>query len=832
MAKQAVTVELYYSSAWNDITSDVRVRDGITITRGRQDEQEQPPPARCHLTLDNTDGNYSPSNPTGALFGLIGRNTPIRVQIDSETRFVGEVSSWAPRESVDGNDAWVDVVASGLTRRLGQGADPLRSAPRRWITATDPAPVAYWALDDPELSLLGRATVGSELWRPLSGSTRFGSETLAPWLGTGAAIVDQSGTMLGDVVMSTSPTALVVDHIRRADAGGSGPSVLDIRGNTESGGDHWILTFTPPDTVEIQLNVDGAFAFDTSDTFTDLFDDRPHHVRFAVAESGGLAAWSIRVDGEIALEGLSGSALLTGARQVRMSYTPGSSPTPLVFGHLAVWDSEPDFEEAVDAAFGHRGETAGRRIERLCSEEGITFTSRGDLDGTIRMGPQHVDPLMDILREAARADIGVLYDAGASEPQLAYRTRESLYNQTVALELDYGEAAPPLHPALDDLATRNDVTALDRLTGGEAQAVRESGPMSVQAPPDGVGRVRDSVRLNLPSPLDLSDQAGWRLNLGTVADIRWPQVTVDLDASPALASAVSALGIGDRITIDNLPSRVTPDLADLLVQGWTERIESHRRLITLNCTPAAPWTVGKLEGVFEGFEDDEYSVETADGGDAAWGRTAVNVIHGTFSLVSGTITHDQTSDFIVTVPSGMTLLTLWWAVSSEEDFDFFEVIVDAATVFAASGLTGWSPLSIDVTGASTVTFRYSKDAADSEGIDAAWIDNLQFTGTTPDPDEPARYSPYDSVTAASFDAGTDTALSVTDNTGGNDLWTTSQDGDFDILVAGVRLRVTAIGAATGANQTMTVDQAPINGVTKTIPSGSQVQLWQPARWAL
>jgi hypothetical protein len=103
-------------------------------------------------------------------------------------------------------------------------------------------------------------------------------------------------------------------------------------------------------------------------------------------------------------------------------------------------------------------------------------------------------------------------------------------------------------------------------------------------------------------------------------------------------------------------------------------------------------------------------------------------------------------------------------------------------------------------------------------------------GTTPDPDAASRWSPDVSATAASFDAGTDTSLSVATSQG--PLWTTdSGDLPLDIESAGVVLRVTAI-SGTSSPQTFTVTQTPVNGVVKTIPSGSAVRLFQPMIWAL
>lgn len=68
--------------SWADVTTDV-IRDPLTITRGRADEATQADAGRCTGTLNNRDGNYSPRLPTGAYYGLIGRNTPLRISLET-----------------------------------------------------------------------------------------------------------------------------------------------------------------------------------------------------------------------------------------------------------------------------------------------------------------------------------------------------------------------------------------------------------------------------------------------------------------------------------------------------------------------------------------------------------------------------------------------------------------------------------------------------------------------------------------------------------------------------------------------------------------------------
>jgi hypothetical protein len=78
-------------------------------------------------------------------------------------------------------------------------------------------------------------------------------------------------------------------------------------------------------------------------------------------------------------------------------------------------------------------------------------------------------------------------------------------------------------------------------------------------------------------------------------------------------------------------------------------------------------------------------------------------------------------------------------------------------------------------------------------------------------------------TKFSFVAGTDTVLAVVVIGWPDGAWT-DDDAPFDIMVAGVRLTVTAIVDAAGDIE-FTVTQAPVNGITKTIPVGTKVELF-------
>jgi hypothetical protein len=722
--KQDVTVELFYSDAWHDHTDNVLTRDEIQITRGRADEFSQPGPATATLTFNSWD--FNPRNPSSPLHGLIGRNTPLRVLVGASTRFMGEVASWTPRQSLGGPnqtpDRWVLVQAAGITRRLGQGADPLEDSLTRWIPTSDNdsgtvGPTAWWPLDDPPGSRTARSNVpgvaalrpsgqsryqqpGTGIPTPAAGAPDFGVGDMGPLFSRPFVSLRAGGELAGEVRDLQSNGWIIEMTIQfpltpRADLPNVSRDILRIILGDDDGGGTSIgtldLNFTvPADTdfdPQVRLFPGIGPSFATASWFA--WDGLPHRYRIFLFRS---FAGTENLDVELSIDGVpvaSSTQLdvqrgpLRGVLLNRLDHAGPEMPT---VGHLAIWQqvpsSIPPSLDSRDPARGYVGEPAGRRIERLCGEEGVPFAGF-DLDDTQPMGPQYPGKLLDILREAAVLDGGILADAGTGVPVVSYLNGRRLYNQAAALELDYdaAEVASPLDPVLDDQATRNDIT-VSRRNGGDQRAVDKDGPLGV----DTAGRYKTSIELNAMSDgHDLESQAGWRLHLGTTDQIRFPQVTVDLVATPvASLSAAGSVDIGDRITIDNLPPGLTPDLANLLVQGWTETIGSHRRRITFNCVPEEPHHIAE-------------------------------VAHPDYGIIGG------------------------------------------------------------------------------EGF----------------------------VTDGEFVAGTDTTLSVQSNLAG--AWV--HEEDFDILVVGVRLRVTAVGSQVLGVQDFTVEQAPINGVVKTIPAGTPVELF-------
>lgn len=603
VAKQDLTVELFYSGTWNTVPA--YVRNPVTITRERPVGSE-PTPFTVTVTLQ---GLHNPKNPFSPLYGVAGQNTPIRFTLGSDVRFYGEVASWSPQRSVNYDatagkgDAWTEVQATGILRRLGQGADPVRSALHRTmigVTPGDFVPLAYYPLEDGE------------------NATQFASATpgVAPLdLGGWTLAVDDSlpGSLplpsFDGLAYATGPLPVYTDTgqwvaqivIKAMGNGGSAVSVYSVettQGKIAVGIDAdletAVLAWFNTSGVVIDQEISGAFPGQLADQWvsvvamsTQVGGGSPDTATIKIIDIDGATIWETTVDTTVGFHGP--------ATRVNVSGAISSTGQPGTYGHFAIF-TDPAFTLGTDdlanvqAMNGWAGEQAHERLERLCREERIPIT----IDGSVSqyMGAQPQETLTALFAECERTDDGILFEPRSSYG-LIYRCGRQRYSRPVVLELDYAahDVAPPLLPVLDDLASRNDIT-VKRRDGASARAVLETGPLSVQEPPDGIGRYTTQVDVNTETDGVLVDHAYWHLHKGTIDGLRYAFVTVDLDARPSLAADATMVSLGDVITIANLPADEHPGLARLVVTGYVETIGSHRRKITYSCIPAATYDVG------------------------------------------------------------------------------------------------------------------------------------------------------------------------------------------------------------------------------------------------
>lgn len=768
----------------------------------------------------------------------------------SSPRFTGEVSSWPQSWDLSGNDVWTDITASGIIRRLTQGSTPARSPLTRLILGSNP--FAYWPLTDPSGSIQAAPAVGPANMRPhnvtrgvlFQGIPDFGQGRIAPWMEDVVQISEGSeGRLVGDIPVDDD--SWVFDHIRSGRGGEFRVRVLDNNPATPGRPSHVFQIITDPDADTLKLEVT-TNADETSTTTTNtvnnpgIFSNDPHHIRM-VADGTSI---KVLVNGTEVISRTISHAAAPARLVIAQWFFNDSNATDMALGHFAFWGLEnaPTVAEIRDALGGYSGERAGRRIKRICEEEGIDLEFIGDLDETVRMGPQPIEAALDLLQQTADTDGGMLGES-RGKVALLYRTGRCHYSQASKVVLDYSASqVGDIVVSDDDQRITNSVTASGEFSG-KATVQVEEGPMSTKAPPEGVGEYHKQISVNPYSENQLSELAGWRVYLGTADEARYPELEVKrgtpaIYSDPDLVGQLNSVDFGDIVGVDNLPEWISPEGVRMMIEGYEESFNLYSWDTVFNATPGNVWNVAHVwghEDVTESFESEEYSITITNGGDAPWLRSDsfYSPHSGFYSLRSGEISSSETSQAHIAVPDGAVWCELYYAVFVRTADDHFRIEVDGTQVLDVNENTPWTKtLRLDVRGASTVTVSMEAGATGS-GLVAAQIDDVCFhldQRGGAEPDEPIRVDSDGSELAEGVDE-TSTTLLVQVNDGPDWITSDEYEGDFpfDITVGGEKMRVTAISGS--SPQVFTV-QRSVNGVSKSHSAGDSVRLYRPAYTAL
>lgn len=606
-----MVAELFYDDDWHE--APCYTRSSVSTSRGLADESQEPTPSRASLTLDNRDKTYSPNYPKSPLKGKVGRNTPGRVSVDDSVRLAFEVADWKQGRSLEPvdlvtkrGDAWTTIDGGGILRRLGRGKNPLRSAAYRALVAE--APVVYWPCEDASgATQLATHTVGASPMTITGSIFIAGDSALA---GSEPLVVTTDTTFLTGVIPAyeaPATQAWTMTWIVKIPEEPAGTREI-IAVHTPAGTiKRWVLALVPGSPATLDLRGYDSSGTDqvSSGDITFLNEDGDENyasqvaIRLTVEQNGSDIDWAYEYTthstGTTGRSGTVTSSTLASANLVNAPGTVGFGG--VTYGHFAFISDASSFSTAdvINLGSGWDGETARARILRLCAEEDITLTLSGNASDVHTMGPQPVDTLVEILKECARTDAGLLYESRTTVG-LTYKTGRSLYNQSSVLGLDYsaGHIAHPLEPTIGDQGTRNDVVAKKR-NGSSARAILTTGPMSIQDPPDGVGRTDTQLDVNPEEDGTLIHCAWWHVHKGTADETRYRTITVDLDANPQLVDEVNAVDIGHVITVANLPIDEYQGVAAEMVIAIAESIGSHRRLVTFTTIPASTYEVEEVE---------------------------------------------------------------------------------------------------------------------------------------------------------------------------------------------------------------------------------------------
>ncbi len=127
---------------------------------------------------------------------------------------------------------------------------------------------------------------------------------------------------------------------------------------------------------------------------------------------------------------------------------------------------------------------------------------------------------------------------------------------------------------------------------------------------------------------------------------------------------------------------------------------------------------------------DNNALTFATGGNAGWfGESVAGYwVFGGSAAQSGAISNSQSS-WLQTSVKGPGTLKFYWRVSSQPNRDFLRLLVDNKEAAKISGNTTWAQVTktIGTTGNHTIQWVYQKGASGSGGLDAGWVDQVEWT---------------------------------------------------------------------------------------------------------
>lgn len=883
---EPVQVELLINGVWTDITAYVMVRDNsgnIAITRGMRDEGSQTDHATLRLLLDNRDGRFSPRNPVGTYFGLIGRNQPIRVSVPNGIggkayRFWGEVSAWPQMWDPTGTDVWVELEASGILRRLSQGPASENSLTYRAINVPALSGLrAYWPCEDASgATQIASALVNGSSMRFIDESPELAASAL--FGGSFPLPVFTSAAMRGGVAKySFTPSATQVRFLLYVPPEGAAADLdrvvrvsqqEDISVTTIT---QYELFYNAPGGAYDGVAPAGSLSLESKGADGTTFGAIIHHgmdvrgklLRFSLElqESGANVSCTLRSLNLVTGEETSVSQAMVGVQLTCCTavspfistFTPPNVDTAVglpggVIGHITVQDTITDIED-LGISLDPAGEAAGRRVQRLCAEEGTAFDGVGDLDATVAMGGQEkVNPLA-LMQECEAADGGMLHE-NLAVLGLVYRTRESLENQDPQVTLDYSGfnlSEIPL-PVEDDRYIQNKITVTVKEVSA-TYSLDDGSVLSVSQPPAGVGVYGTDLTLNLYDTAEAADHAAWRVHLGTVNEARHPSISVNLAHSsfttnPLLKQAVLRLRQGDRIQVTNPPAWLPPDAIDQIILGFDEEITHFEHRITFTCAPALPYSsIGFLD-------DGEARLDTAGSQLAAAVTSSATSLSVT--TTSGPVwvqygrlnsNSDFETDLSGWTGSGATLARV--ATPGTPSFDglwSLRITPDGVSEFPNAGsdliattvgqeyvLEGWLYCVTSRTVALNINWYDSGESyLSTSSNDAAVTANtwtwFTLTATAPGGSAFANLAP----TVPSFPPASDVLYADEIVFRRSDEVAMPDEFPFNIRVGGEVVTVTSISGGTSP-QTFAVTRS-VNGVVKAHSAGADVRLARP--WIL
>lgn len=586
-----VNPQLFYSGVWNFLPG--YASDGPTvIERGYTDEGTIRPSRLSMRINDAAAPTLNPSRPASLLYGLTGRGIPAAISCSGTVRAWMEAHTLTPDqdqayvEGANRGKRWIDVEAYGPLYRIGQWTEDLQPPMTRTYMQYASL-IGLWPGDDATMSTrvgLGRTALN------------FTAQDPAAPPGATACFVGQSTTSIVYSPLSSSSSGgfQVFFSSKLTGALPASPTpFFTWRANAL----FWSLEIDNTGTMYLKLYIGGVlidnYAFAYAGTVDPLLWTS---WRAKTYQSAGnvVVELSFYNAGAGFIAGITRSNAATIDRLSSIRITGNALVATTRYAQIGAVSGVADVIDsyaAVQSFNGWAGETTADRFTRLMTESAVPAAVAGT--ATTLMGPQKAGKLMDLLKECAATEDGLIYDK-KDQLQTIFRTRRSRQIQGVLITLDaLADVVPPFTERVDNVGVANVITIVNR-DGSTGSVTKTTGPMSSAAYPSGIGPFKagalPDVAVNLNNAAaDLPAMLAWYLARGTVPGPRFPSVTIEVGLrSPGLRTAASQAEIGNRIQVTNRMA----DPIELQIIGIREEIDIFTWTFTFTCIPHTIFDVG------------------------------------------------------------------------------------------------------------------------------------------------------------------------------------------------------------------------------------------------
>lgn len=428
-----ITVEVLINGTWMDITSYVLQRQSSVVNRGAGGEDNSMPPSTMTLLLRNDDGRFAQDNPMSPYWPYLKQGVQVRFKLTHSgvtyTRFWGETADAPMAVEADPKENTVTLECGGLFRRW-ERSKTIVSPLRRAILAA-PQLVAYWPLEDAgsNAQTLASGIPGREPMLVRVAPDSFGSES--GFIGSAPILSLGTGRLEGTVPAYTPNGAQYVQFLVKGPVSVDDTTIANVKFVGGSMSQINIFAHTNGDLRLRWYDSDGVVGGTSSYLGVHDINDRYIQLTLVLTQVGAHTTHSIATrdqDDPIASNTSNGNILNQSFGRIRI-VTGGyfqNQDTP--WGQVAVYNGLPSNNQTIiHEAFGaYAGETTAARFRRNCDENNVSYRMIGDSD--IRMGPQPIGTIKEILQDCADTEHGMIFES-RDDFGLTMLTLDAMYNQ-------------------------------------------------------------------------------------------------------------------------------------------------------------------------------------------------------------------------------------------------------------------------------------------------------------------------------------------------------------------------------------------------------------------